>query len=73
MYRACHHDRRQVRVCYHGETVLATEEFAPAFERALSAQRPALLHVRVDPQALTMSATLDDLRAQGMAHTVRDE
>jgi len=57
----------------HGETVLATEEFAPAFERALSAQRPALLHVRVDPQALTMSATLDDLRAQGMAHTVRDE
>ena len=57
----------------HGETVVATEEFAPAFERALSAQRPALLHVRVDPQALTMGATLDDLRQQGMAHTVRDE
>jgi acetolactate synthase-1/2/3 large subunit len=57
----------------HGETVVATGEFAPAFERALSAQRPALLHVRVDPQALTMSATLDELRQQGTAHTVRDE
>ena len=52
----------------HGETVAATEDFAPAFERAMSAQRPALLHVRVDPQALTMSATLDELRAQGIAH-----
>jgi acetolactate synthase-1/2/3 large subunit len=50
----------------HGETVVATKEFAPAFERALSAQRPALLHVRIDPQALTMSATLDELRQQGM-------
>ena len=49
----------------HGETVLRTDEFAPAFERALAAGRPALLHVRVDPQALTMGASLDALRAQG--------
>jgi acetolactate synthase-1/2/3 large subunit len=49
----------------HGETVLATAQFAPAFERALAAQRPALLHVRVDPQALTMGATLDELREIG--------
>jgi acetolactate synthase-1/2/3 large subunit len=51
----------------HGETVLATAEFAPAFERAVVSGRPALLHVRIDPQALTLSATLDDLRAQGFA------
>jgi acetolactate synthase-1/2/3 large subunit len=50
----------------HGETVVATAEFAPAFERALASKRPSLLHVRIDPQALTMSATLDDLRAQGL-------
>jgi acetolactate synthase-1/2/3 large subunit len=51
----------------HGETVTHTAEFAPAFERALAAGRPALLHVKIDPQALTMNATLDALREQGLA------
>ena len=48
----------------HGESVLATAEFAPAFERALASKRPSLLHVRIDPQALTMSATLNQIREQ---------
>ncbi len=51
----------------HGETVRATAEFAPAFERAVGAGRPALLHLLLDPQALTLNASLDALRAQGMA------
>jgi len=51
----------------HGETVLRTDEFAPAFERALASARPALLHVKLDPQALTLNASLDALRAQGLA------
>ncbi len=54
----------------HGETVARTAQFAPAFESALGAAQagtPALLHVKVDPQALTMGATLDALRAQGEA------
>jgi acetolactate synthase-1/2/3 large subunit len=51
----------------HGETVAHTADFAGAFERALSAGRPALLHLKLDPQALTMNATLDQLRAQGVA------
>jgi acetolactate synthase-1/2/3 large subunit len=51
----------------HGETVTRTEEFAPAFERALAAGKPALLHLKLDPQALTMNASLDQLRAQGLA------
>ncbi|MBA3505352.1 MAG: thiamine pyrophosphate-binding protein [Betaproteobacteria bacterium] len=50
-----------------GETVVTTAEFAPAFERALSSAGPTLLHVKIDPQALTMNASLDDLRAQGRA------
>jgi acetolactate synthase-1/2/3 large subunit len=50
----------------HAETVVKTDDFAPAFERALAASRPALLHVRLDPQALTMNASLDALRAQGL-------
>ena len=46
-----------------GETVDRTEQFAPALERALTGGRPALLHLRVDPQAITMNATIDELRA----------
>ncbi|MEP7181868.1 MAG: thiamine pyrophosphate-binding protein [Betaproteobacteria bacterium] len=51
----------------HGETVARTAEFAPAFERALTAGGPALLHLKLDPQALTLNASLDALRAQGLA------
>jgi acetolactate synthase-1/2/3 large subunit len=55
----------------HGETVLETAAFAPAFERALASQRTALVHVRLDPQAITMNATLDALRAQGEQRSAR--
>ncbi len=49
----------------HAETVTETAAFAPAFERARATGGPALLHVKLDPQALTMNASLDALRAQG--------
>jgi acetolactate synthase-1/2/3 large subunit len=48
-----------------GETVRRTDEFGPALERALAAKGPALLHLLVDPQAVTMNATIDDLRRAG--------
>ncbi|WP_454690233.1 thiamine pyrophosphate-binding protein [Achromobacter aloeverae] len=35
----------------HGERVATTEEFAPAFERALASGKPAILHCRLDPRA----------------------
>ncbi|HQR11578.1 MAG TPA: thiamine pyrophosphate-binding protein [Casimicrobiaceae bacterium] len=54
-----------------GETVAQTAEFAPAFTRALAAKGPALIHVKIDPQALTMSATLDGLRTQGQRDAQR--
>jgi acetolactate synthase I/II/III large subunit len=50
----------------YGETIVATDQFATAFERAVNSGGAALLHVRVDPQALTMHATLDQLREQGL-------
>ena len=50
-----------------GETVRRTDEFAPALDRALAANRPALLHLVVDPQAITMNATIADLRRQATA------
>jgi acetolactate synthase-1/2/3 large subunit len=51
----------------HAETVGRTEEFGPAFLRAEASGKPALLHLKLDPQALTMNATLDELRKQGEA------
>lgn len=46
----------------HGEIVEATEQFAPAFERALAAGKPALIEVRIDPEAITPNATLNSIR-----------
>jgi len=53
----------------NGETVTHTEEFAPALDRAHAAARPALLHLRIDPQAITMNATIDEIRAAALAAT----
>jgi acetolactate synthase-1/2/3 large subunit len=41
-----------------------TEDFAPAFERALGANRPSLIELRIDPEAITPAATLTGLRNQ---------
>jgi acetolactate synthase-1/2/3 large subunit len=46
----------------HGETVEATGEFLPAFERALRSGKPAILHVKVDPEAITPMTTLSAIR-----------
>jgi acetolactate synthase-1/2/3 large subunit len=46
----------------HGETVLTTEEFEAAFERALASKLPAILHVKVDPEAITPTTTLTAIR-----------
>ncbi|MEO1328337.1 MAG: thiamine pyrophosphate-binding protein [Pseudomonadota bacterium] len=42
----------------HGETVTRTEDFADAFERALAAQKPAILHLLTDPRAISTTKTL---------------
>ena len=47
----------------HGETVEETAQFAPAFERALASGKPSLIHVKVDPEAITPVATIASLRA----------
>ena len=46
----------------HGETVERTDDFEAAFERALAAGRPAVLHLPVDPDAITPRTTLTALR-----------
>jgi acetolactate synthase I/II/III large subunit len=49
-----------------GETVTRTEEFAPALERALAAGKPALIEIRLDPEAITPRQTLSEIRASGL-------
>ncbi len=46
----------------HGERVERTEDFAPAFERALASGQPAILHCLVDPEAITPDRTLTEIR-----------
>jgi acetolactate synthase-1/2/3 large subunit len=50
-----------------GARVEATEEFAPACEEALASGRPALLHLILDPEAITPRTTLSALRQQARA------
>jgi acetolactate synthase-1/2/3 large subunit len=51
----------------HGETVESTEEFQPAFERAMNAGKPALIEIRIDPEAITPKTTLTALREAALA------
>jgi acetolactate synthase-1/2/3 large subunit len=50
----------------HGETVEKTADFGAAFERALAAGKPAIIHVKTDAEALTSRITLSQLREQSL-------
>ena len=47
----------------YGERVARTEEFAAAFERALAAGVPAVLHLVVDAEAITPRQTITQIRS----------
>jgi acetolactate synthase-1/2/3 large subunit len=51
----------------HGETVEETAQFAPAFERAVASRKPSIIHVKVDPEAITPLTTITALRSAGLA------
>lgn len=46
----------------HGETVEKTADFAPAFERALASGKPAIVEIKLDPEAITPTRTLTQIR-----------
>ena len=50
----------------HGETVERTADFAPAFERAWNAGTPALIELRIDPDAITPATTLSAIREKAI-------
>jgi acetolactate synthase-1/2/3 large subunit len=50
----------------HGERVETTDDFAPAFERAVRSGKPAILHCLIDPEAITPSRTLSQIRDEAI-------
>jgi acetolactate synthase-1/2/3 large subunit len=45
-----------------GLRVNATEEFAGAFEKAVAANKPALIHIKMDAEAISPTTTISKLR-----------
>ena len=50
----------------HGERVEKTDEFGPAFERAVASGKPALIHCLIDPETITPTTTISKLRAAAL-------
>ena len=50
----------------HGETVERTEDFAPAYERAAKAGKPAIIELKIDPDAITPTTTLSAIRDKAL-------
>jgi acetolactate synthase I/II/III large subunit len=51
----------------HGEVVERTADFAAAFERARAVGGPAVIELRIDPDALTIRQSLSEIRAAAQA------
>ena len=49
-----------------GVTVERTEDFAAAFAEAQASGKPAIIHLKVDPNASTPATTLESIRAKAM-------
>ncbi|HJQ56579.1 MAG TPA: thiamine pyrophosphate-binding protein [Vineibacter sp.] len=51
----------------HGETVLKTADFAPAFERCLASKLPSIIHVKTALEQITPRTTLTKMREAAKA------
>jgi acetolactate synthase I/II/III large subunit len=50
----------------HGETVERTEDFASTYERAAASGKPALIELKIDPDAITPATTLSAIREKAL-------
>jgi len=50
----------------HGETVERTADFASAYERASASGKPAIIEVKIDPDAITPATTLSAIREKSL-------
>jgi acetolactate synthase I/II/III large subunit len=55
----------------HGETVTRTDEFRMAFRRCLTAGKPSIIELKLDPQALTPQRTLAAISEAAKAENQR--
>ncbi len=46
----------------HGETVEKTDDFMPAFRRAVASKKPAVIELRTDPELITTRTTISAIR-----------
>jgi acetolactate synthase-1/2/3 large subunit len=51
-----------------GATVEKTADFAKAFDAAKASGKPSILHLKIDPEAITPSTTLDAIRRKALGH-----
>jgi acetolactate synthase-1/2/3 large subunit len=52
-----------------GTTVERTADFADAFQAARASRKPSIIHVKIDPEAITPGATLSKIREQALGKT----
>jgi acetolactate synthase-1/2/3 large subunit len=50
----------------HGEIVERTADFAPAYERAAASGKPAIIELKIDPDAIAPAATLSGIRDKAL-------
>jgi acetolactate synthase-1/2/3 large subunit len=53
----------------HGETVTRSEDFADAFQRCLDADKPCIIELKLDSEALATGFTLSEARKMGEAQS----
>jgi len=53
-----------------GEVVETTEQFSPAFERAIASGAPALLELRLPAEVITPTTTLSAIREQSLKRRI---
>ena len=56
----------------HAETVTRTDEFAPAFERAVKSGKAALIELRTDPELISTRLTITALRDAAKARAAKE-
>jgi len=50
-----------------GASITKTEQFAPAFEEAVSGRRAAIIELKMDPEMITTRTTLSEIRRHAEA------
>jgi len=55
-----------------GETIHRTEDFAPAFERALTTDRPVVLELLLDPEVITPTRTMSEIREEALSRLAQE-